>query len=472
MRNSRATGVFVLLLSVLMLSSCGGGMSSSGGSGGQQMASVFTVGTDAPLPSVVSCQVLVSGVTLNNGATNVSVLSTPQTVDFAQLSGLHQLLDLTAVPTGTYTSATITISNPVLGFIDTGKNPPVVNTINGTLQQNGMSVAQANVTVNFASPFVLNDADLVGLRMEFDLRQSLQTDANGQVTGVINPTFEMVLLDAADAQVSIDEFDAGVVGVTGANSFNVQGPLGRQWMVTTDSNTMFDDPDDPISSFTAQTIVALSGQLDPVTHAIDASEVEVVSNDGFYLSGLLTSVRPPAPQPATAVDLYVRAELPAINGLSNGQIETLALNGSETYRIGHINNPLTILLFNNSAMAAGQRVSFGGTLNTANGTTTLTPRRAVLRRQGQAGGWVPGSTMVQSGNNGSFQLNDQGTAGILLPAPLTVFTTNGTNFINLSGLSALSGMQTIPIRVVGFIIFDPATQQPVMVARSVEELTD
>jgi Domain of unknown function (DUF4382) len=472
MRNSKATGVFIAFLSVLMLSSCGGGGMSSGGSGGQQMASVFTVGTDASLPSVVSCQVLVSGVTINNGTTNVSVLNTPQTVDFAQLSGLHQLLDLTAVPVGTYTSATVTISNPVLGFIDTSVNPPVINTINGTLQQNGMTVAQANVTVNFSSPFVLSNADLVGLRMEFDLRQSLQVDANGQVTGVINPTFEMALLNSTDAQVSIDDFDAGVVGVTGANTFTVQGPKGRQWMVQTDDNTVFDDPDDPISSFTTNTIVALSGTLDPVSHAIDASEVEVVSNDGFYLGGLLTSVRPPAPQAATQADLFVRTELPAINGISDGQIETLTLNGSEKYKIGRINNPLTILIFNNSAMAAGQRVSFAGTLNTTNGTSTLTPDRVVLRRQGQAGGWVPGSTVVLSGNAGSFQFNDNLTAGILLPSPLTVFTTNSTNFINLSGLSALTGPQSIPVRVVGFVLFDPATQQPVMVARSVEELTN
>ena len=61
---------------------------------------------------------------LNNGATNVPVLTTPQVVDFAQLSGLHQLLDLNAVPTGTYTSATVTIASPVIGFINTAVNPP------------------------------------------------------------------------------------------------------------------------------------------------------------------------------------------------------------------------------------------------------------------------------------------------------------------------------------------------------------
>jgi hypothetical protein len=294
---------------------------------------------------------------------------------------------------------------------------------------------------------------------------------NGQVTGAINPVFHMQLLAADDANVAIDDFYGGVVGTTTGTSFVIQGPKGRQWTVQTNANTILDDPSDPISSFTTNTIVEVSGTIDPVTHDIDASELEVVSNDGFYLAGLFTSIRPPT-GPATAADLYVRAELPDITGVEDGQIETLALNGSEQYRIANIANPITTLLFNNSALAAGQSVGVGGKLVTTNGVATLTVHRVVLRRQGQAGSLVTGQTVVQSGNSGSFELSDQWTAGVLLPQPLTVLTTNSTNFINLSGLSALTGMQAIPLRVVGFILIDPATGTPVMVARSVEQLTD
>lgn len=456
MGNLKATGVFVAFLAVLGLSSCGGS-SSAGNPGSSNQASVFTVGTDAPLPAVVSCQILVNSVTLNNGTTDVPVLTTAQVVDFAQLSGLHQLLDLNAVPTGTYSSATVTIANPVIGFIDTTQNPPAVNTINGTL-------SQSSVTVTFTNPFVLSDAQLVGLRMEFDLRQSLQT-TNGQVNGAVNPVFHMQLLAADDANVSIDDFHAGVVGVNGNNSFTIQGPKGRHWTVNTDSSTVLDDPSEPISSFTTNTIVEVSGQLNPVTHDIDASEVEVVSDDKFALAGLFTSIRP-----ASAADLYVRAELPDIAGVQDGQIETLTLDGTERYKIANINNPITALLFNNSSLAAGQVVDVGGKLVTTNGVSTLTVRRVVLRRQGQQGGWVPGSTVVQSGNAGSFQLTDQSTAGILLPNPLTVLTTNVTVFVNLSGLSGLTGTQTIPLRVVGFVLVDSSAGGPVLVARAVEQL--
>lgn len=462
MRKLKATGVFVAVLTAFFLASCSGSTGVNPDPSNQ--ASVFTIGTDAPLQGVVSCLITVTGVTLNNGTNNVSVLSTPQVVDFAQLSGLHQLLDLNSVPTGTYTSATVTVATPVIGFIDTTQTPPAVSTVNGTL-------SQSSVTVNFTNPFVLSDADLVGLRVEFDLRQSLATDGSGNVTGAVNPIFHMQLLAADDSNVSVDDFHGGVVGVTNDTTFVIQGPKGRHWTVQTDGNTALDDPSEPISSFTTNTIVEVSGQLDPVTHDIDASEVEVVSNDNFFIGGLFTSIRPPSGA-ATQADAYVRAVLPDINGVQDGQIQTLNLDGSEKYRIANIANPITSLLFNNSALAAGQSVGIGGVLTTSNGVSTLTVHRVVLRRQGQGGAWAPGSTVIQSGNAGSFQITDKWTAGILLPSPLTVLTGNNTRFINLSGLSALTGTQTIQLRVVGFILADPSTGTPVMVARAVEQVND
>jgi hypothetical protein len=428
-------------------------------------ADVFTVGTDAPLPSVVSCDVTITGVTLFDGTNNIPVMTdTPQTIDFAKLSGLHQLMDLNAVPTGTYYSATVTLSTAVIAYLDTSVTPTAVNTTNGTL-------TQSSVTVQFAKPFVLNDNDLVGLRMEFDLHKSILTDQSGNFTGQINPTFDMRLLAADDAQVSIDDFRVGFVGTDGGNSFTVQGPLGRHWTVQADANTAWDDPTDPLGSFTNNTILEVSGKLDPVTKDIDASEIEVVSNDGFVLGGLFTYINPTSPQPATEADLYVRSELPDVTGIQPGQIEALTLNGNENYRIANIRNPLTSLLFSNTLLAPGQRVDVGGKIDTSTNPPTLTPHRVVLRRQGQFGQWVAGSTVIQSGNAGSFQLNDQSTAGVLLPNPLTILTTNDTIFINLSGLSALTGSNPIPIRVVGFVLVDAQTSQPVMVARSVEELT-
>src|ERR1019366_685623 len=122
-------------------------------------------------------------------------------------------------------------------------------------------------------------------------------------------------------------------------------------------------------------------------------------------------------------DLYIRSELPAVSGINPGQITALALNGSEVYKIANLPIPLTALVFNNSSLAPGQHVAVGGVLNTTNGLTTLIPHRIVLARQGQAGSWVSASTLITAGNNGSFQLTDNSTDGVLLPNPLTILTT-------------------------------------------------
>jgi hypothetical protein len=467
MRSLKCVLALSLLLPMAVAVGCGSGSSSGSDLGSQgQSASIFTVATDASLPSVVSCEITVNTVTLYNGTTNVSVLSTSVMEDFAKLNGLHDLLDLNSVPTGTYTSATLTLGPAAsIGYLDTTVSPPAVHTMAGNL-------SSTTVTVPLTKPFVLNAADLVGLRMEFDIAASLAT-AGGQITGAVNPTFHMQLLNATDANVSIDDFRGGYVGAAGNNSFLMQGPLGRQWTVTSDNDTDFDTGDQP-ASFTTNSIVDVSGQLNPVTKAIDATEISLLSTDKFLMGGLLTSVRPPSGA-ATAADLYIRSELPAVSGINPGQITTLTLNGSEVYKIANVPLTLTTLLFNNSALAAGQQVAVGGVLNTVAGVTTLIPHRIVLSRQGQSGAWVTASTIITSGNNGSFQLTDNSTDGVLLPSPLTVITTGNTNFINLAGLSALSGSATIPLRAVGLILIDSSdpyshSRGAVMVARTVEQI--
>jgi len=173
----------------------------------------------------------------------------------------------------------------------------------------------------------------------------------------------------------------------------------------------------------------------------------------------------PATGPATAVDLFVRGELPNIPSLAFGQIGTLALNGSETYRIANLRFPSISLGFNNSALVAGQEIAIGGQLDTT--TLALTPKRVVLQPQGQVGTWIPGSAV----SGATFQLDVRlnSISSLLLPNPLTIVTTSQTRFVNLSGLSDLSGTQAIPLRVLGFVLLN-ASHQPVMVARAVERL--
>src|SRR6202049_5216431 len=112
------SGILVLAL-VALASGCGGGSSSSTTTTQPQSGNIFVNGTDAPLPSVLSFQVDITGMTVSDGTNPpVSVLNGTQTVDFARLNGLHTLLDLNTIPMGTYTTVTVTLANPQIGFLN------------------------------------------------------------------------------------------------------------------------------------------------------------------------------------------------------------------------------------------------------------------------------------------------------------------------------------------------------------------
>jgi hypothetical protein len=465
MRNLNALGEFLSLFAVLSLSSCGGG-GSAPVQMGQQTGSIFTIGTDNPqLPSVLSVQVQITSIQLSDGATTVNLLNGPQTVDFAKLSGLRSLLDLEDVPMGSYTSATIIVGGVTIGYLDTTQNPPALNTITATVSP--MTVIQP-----LAHPLVLNDQDLVGFFMDLDLKQSIQTDMNGNVTGNFTPTFDVKAVSVDDADAEIDDFAAGVLNVNPAgNQFMIQGPHGRKFTVDTSASTDFDDPSTPMANFDTNTIVAVSGTLNRVTRDIDATEVEVLSTDHFYLEGLDTFVQN-TNGIATQINLYPFAELPALAGSPLNSIDPITLTGYENYMIAYLHIPLTSLLFGPGSQLAGQRIIIGGKLNNSTNPPALTVHRVVLERQGQRGPWNPGSTQIQNGNNGTFTFTDNFLAGVLLPRPLTVISTNFTNYINLNGLAALTGLNPIPLRIVGYILIDPATNSPVMVARTVEQMAD
>ena len=451
-----------------ILSGCGGGgMNSSVVP--PQSGTVFVMGTDAALPSVVSFQVDITGMTASDGMNPpVSVFTGTQTVDFARLNGLRTLLDINTIKPGTYTTFNVTLANPQISFLNVVSPPtnpptrPTVTTLNATTTP-AVTLTQSNVTINLSNPLVVNAGDIIGLRFEFDLRKSIQVDGSGQLTGMVNPTLDLKAITPSDADAFIDDFVAGVVSVnTSGNSFVIQGPRGHQFTVNVNGLTEFEG-NESLGDLTTSSIVEVTGTLDRLTGAILANSVAILSQDKFFAGGLVTFVDP---QTGTAkdFDLFVRSVLPSGTGFSSGQISTINLTGTEKFFIFFMNNPFTNMFFNSSLMVAGQHVGIGGPFS--NGTVTVS--RVVLLHEGHTGTWVVGSTITGAG---TFQFNSNGLAGVLFNGPVTVFVTPFTQFGGgLSGLSSLSGTSAIPLRVVGLVLKDPISNQLVFVARRVEML--
>jgi hypothetical protein len=420
----------------------------------------FVVGTDAPLPSVTSFSVQVQSIdAIDTAGNSVPLLSGSPTVDFARFNGLQTLLDMNDVPVGTYNSITIALGPATIGYLNTqsGSAP--------TIQTEPATFTQSTVSITLATPLIVSQTEPVGLHLDFNLRKSIQVDSNGQITGQVTPVFAVNAVGVNDSGAYIDEFDAAVVSVNQtAQTFVIQGPHGRQFTVNVNGQTEWDN-NDSLSSLTTSSIVQVSGSLDRADVTLDADEVAILSQDGFYAAGQVTYVQPSS-GPATSFDLYVRALLPTTTGLSLGQIAQVNLSGQEKFFIYWMHNPLTAFLFNSSSLLPGQHVAIGGPATGAANAQAVTVNRVVLRHWGYNGTVVAGSV---NPTNDTFQIQVNGFAGTLIPQTVTVYVGGPTVF--RGGLTAMSAVQGgANVRVVGLLLKNPVSGQTVLLAHYVDAL--
>ena len=422
----------------------------------------FVVGTDAPMASVTSFSVVVSSIqafTTNDcSGTGVSLVSGTPTVDFARFNGLQTLLDMNDVAVGTYNCVSISLGSATLGYLDiSGGGAPVIATEAATLPS-------AALTYPLSTPMIVATAGApVGLHMDFNLRKSIVVDSNGNITGAVNPTFNVKAVNNQDPGAYIDEFDAAVLTTT-AQSFTIQGPHGRQFTVNVSGSTEWDGGAS-LGGLTSSSIVQVSGFLDRADATIDADEVAVLSDSGFYAAGQLTYVTPSS-GPATSFDLYVRGTLPASTGVVDGDIATINLSGSEKFSIYWMHGPLAQFLFNPSGLLPGQHIAVGGPATGATSASNVTVKRVMLRDWGFNGTVVAGS---ENSTTGSFQMQVNGFAGVLIPQTVTVYLADNCSFRDgWTGFSNIT--DDANVRVVGLLLKDPTSGNTVLVGHYVDDL--
>ena len=432
------------LLATFMLVGCGSN-SSNPNPGQSQSGNVFVTGEDAPLPSVVGLLLTINSITLNGQSNSPQVISTPTTVDFARLLGLRSPLAFNSVPADTYSSATFVLANPVISWVDMSQNPPVVTAMPGTLPQSPYTM-----TVDFPAPMVVGSNGLAGLKIEFDIRQSLPV-SNGQITGAVNPVIYVKATKASDPDGQVTDLTGGLVSVnTASNSFVMQGPYGRQLTVYVNDSTQFNSGWN-MTDLAAPAIVGVEGAFQ-ADGSLMASGVEVITTAESFLSGRVLQVANNGAGQAQSVTMWVGETGADLVSEVDTVQPNIDISAVTNYEICFLDGPLTNALFNNTSIEVGQRIFIGGSYV----NSTFTPQMISLRRQGVYGLFVPGSVTVSNGNAGSFQLSNNGLVGYAAGGPVTVYTGNDTLFFNLSGLSALAGDNTaVPLITRGLLLQDP-----------------
>ena len=453
----RSLGISLLVALCLLAASCGSASkSSTATSPSSQSASVFVTGEDAPLASVVGFDVTINSITLNGNNNSPQVLSTATTVDFARLLGLRSPLAFNSVPADTYNSATFSLSNPVISYVDMTTIPPTLTTLKGTFGPTTGSLTQTSVTVTFPSPMVVGSNGLAGLRMEFDIRQSVAVDSNGNITGAVNPTIYAKAVKATDSDGQVTDLMGGLVSVNAAgNSFVIQGPYGRQLTVDVNGSTQFNSGWN-INSLAAPAVVGVQG-LFQADGSLMASNVEVITTSQAFLSGRVLAVNPTT-GPVQQITLWA-GETSADLVSDIDTIQTINVSAVTQYDVCFFDNLVTNNIFNNSTVIVGQRIFIGGSYS----GNVFTPQMISLRFQGVYGTLTPSSVTITNGNLGSFQLQNNGLIGYSLGGgPLTVDTGNITLFINTTGLSALQSVGSTPLVAGGLLFVNNGT--PVMAA--------
>ncbi|MGA2694892.1 MAG: DUF4382 domain-containing protein [Terriglobales bacterium] len=445
--------VCTLALTALTLA-CGGGTSTTSGGSASSQGQVFVTGEDAPLPSVVSFNITINSITLQNSSTQVTALSTPTTVDFGRLVGLRSLLGFNTVPAGSYTSATFNLANPVISYVDMTQNPPALTQLNGTL-------TTSTVTVAFPQAMVVTSNGLGGLHMDFDLRQSLETNTNGQITGTVNPTIDIMAVSASQEEGQVTEYTGNVVSTNAsANNFTMQGPYGFQEVIDVNSSTKFNSGYS-ITTIPSNSIVCVEGTVQD-DGSILAQDVEVITTDKAFISGRVLQVNP-STGPVQTVTMFVGEELGADTVIPVDSVQTINLSGITQYDVCFFDNWFTNFLFNSSNLVVGQRIFVGGTV--ASGA--FTPSMVSLRRQGTIGTVVANSVNSVSGNLGDFELSNDGLLEFSANGPFTVQTGNLTLFLNVDGLSGLQTAGTANVLARGIVLKDQTTGLPQMWAHRV-----
>jgi hypothetical protein len=226
--------LFVTLFSIvfalaLTVAGCGGGNNSQLQATGASTTVQFG---DATNDQIAKFELTVSSITLTgaNGTANTgNLLAAPVEFEFSHAAGALEPVSLSKVPAGTYSSATITWSDPEVVTVNAGT--PTKLTVSPT---SGTATVSSTVTISDTANF---------LNFDMDLASSLTINGT---SATINPTFSMTATNVPangnneDDEDGDTEVHGSVTGIT-APQFTIQTQAGASITFNTDGNTRFKD---------------------------------------------------------------------------------------------------------------------------------------------------------------------------------------------------------------------------------------
>jgi len=416
-RSSRVAGGSLLasiLAAILMLSGCGGSSSPpvGGGGGGQGGGSSQATATqvrmgDAPADRVIAFELTIGSpilLTPSGGIAGVNVPVAANRLELSHMSGHLEPLAVLNVTQGTYSSATITIINPEVIFLD-----------NAGVQHKIQSNSSQTVTVTFSPPVTIG-ANAGTLNVDLSVLNSVATDALGNITGFNFSASSFTIGTKPIAAAAEQEDDDGeledvtglVTSASGSNFTISVGQSGAQLTFATDATTQFNDGVTNVAG-TLNQIVKVEG-FTKSDGTLFAKEVEgLESHTGAEVEGIVVTV---TGNPAISLDVLAQ------DGIGGGMDDTkvgtnftadasgaqykVDLGNVDTSGLGGIPGSPNFPFDSNTVMA-GQRVEIESASGVPATNGTIVSEKVKLQQQALTG--MVSNFAAGAGGAATFDLN-------------------------------------------------------------------
>ena len=472
---------------VTMLTSCAGGMGAGAGSSstgviGQAVPASFSISDTPPQGvAILRFQIELTAASLqpsSNSQQPVSMLPTPTTVELIHLQSESALLANFNVPTGSYMGLTVAFANPQMTIFNQSNTTYTVGAVTckpGQICTVTPTLDQSTVTDEAAPfPITLSGTSAVAFLLHFDVNASVQGDLS------VSPTISLKELPPLPSG-ALEQFH--VTGrITGVNTQN--------------------------STFTLQTgfgNYSLTLSTSPSTQ-YQFGSVCTADNFSCLMKGEVVSVKvsgmPGGTLLATEVTLFAPQFQPVLEGIVTGvnaaqsQVQLVLIdfqddaqgdlaNGKMAYGL-----PLTVQISNTTTFnidtdgitlpTTGPALSFAGINDFVVGQSlAVQPLISSIKFSGtppsiqvsftassvrlEASELTATVDTVNPPNFTLDQLPPLFTGATPSITEIDVETVTGTNFENITGVSALAGGDTVSV---GGLLFNTTTT-PTLVAERV-----
>ena len=390
--------LFIALACLLVTTGCGGG---------SNISTANTAGTvinfgDAPNDQIIAFELTVNAVTLNGGS-NPSVLPKPTEIELTHDLATFEPLSLATIPNGTYTGASLTVSNPEVVIVD--PTTKAVTKLTATL-------SSSTVNVTF-SPAVTIGTGASVINFDMNLASSVTiSGTNATVTPTFNVTTSTVPAGEAGENEDNGEMEdlRGTITSVASPKFTIQPSQTAQAVtITTDANTQYEDGITSFSNLTAGMIVSVDAATQPDGSVLAKKvESETETGGGEDAEGLITAEAcavatacPSAANAATSITITTQqvSATSAANAPATATSVNVPITSATQFKV-HSNMNGSFPAFDATTIGLAQRVEVDSDNESADTSTSVNASKIKLLEQG-----FEGTVTALSGSNFTLQLD-------------------------------------------------------------------